>query len=109
MELILTEELAVKARAYQFERGASGKSFLACSSREVCEHTSGCMARRPPFDVHLFTFDGRAVADRMREVAAAARAAHHALEPLLILLRANMRAIHTDYRRRQIARRKRRR
>ncbi|MBF8192090.1 hypothetical protein ITP53_41710 [Nonomuraea sp. K274] len=100
VELILTDALAVKARVYHYDLDEQGRKRLLDSSE---------IARREPFDVPLFTFDGRAVAERMQEIGAAARAVHDALLPLIVIMRAHMRTVRTDYRRRQIARRKRRR
>jgi hypothetical protein len=54
-------------------------------------------------------FDSQALTDRLREVGQAIRALSDAFRPLIVTTRGQCRALHTDYRRRQIARRKRRR
>ncbi|WP_346104467.1 hypothetical protein [Nonomuraea maheshkhaliensis] len=65
VELILTDDLAVKAHVYQFNLDGQSRKRLY----DVNE-----VARRSPFDVPQFTVDGRAVTERMREIGAAVQA-----------------------------------
>lgn len=104
VELYGTDELTVFARVYQFARNASGHGYLTCEREDPHEAADCCdVARREPYDVSIFSISAD-MADRMKAFAETVRAAHRALQPLLILLRASNRRMRVGYRRRQRAR-----
>lgn len=97
----------IYARVHQWDKNEHGRLYCPHDHDHWAEPPVCEIAEREPYNVTIISAVGaQAITERMRAWADATRSTHRALAPLIAILRAHRKVMRTDYRRRQIARRR---